>query len=217
MTDSSTPCRIVVLLSGNGSNLQAIINHFQESTSVTIAAVLSNRADAQGLNRARAAGIPTRVVAKADHVTREDFDTALATEIEHFQPDFIALAGFMRILTPAFVDRYEGRLLNIHPSLLPRYRGLDTHQRALDAGDPEHGATVHFVTAELDGGPSILQARVPIEPGDSPEALAARVLEREHQIYPMAIQWLCEGRLRWRDHMAWLDGEPLSTAVVVQA
>lgn len=217
MTNSSTPCRIVVLLSGNGSNLQAIINHFQESTSVTIAGVLSDRTDARGLNRARAAGIPTRVVAKVDHATREDFDNALAAEIEHFRPDLIALAGFMRILTPAFVDKYEGRLLNVHPSLLPRYRGLDTHRRALEAGDPEHGATVHFVTAELDGGPPILQARVPIETGDSPEALAARVLEREHHIYPTALQWLCEGRLRWRDRMAWLDGEPLSAAVVLQA
>jgi phosphoribosylglycinamide formyltransferase-1 len=186
--------QVVVLLSGNGSNLQAIIDDSQGAASgiYAVRAVISNRADAYGLERARAAGIETAILDHREYPSREAYDAALQSLIDSFQPGLLALAGFMRILTPEFVRHYEGRMLNIHPSLLPEFRGLNTHQRALEAGVKQHGATVHFVTADLDAGPIILQARVPVLPDDTPETLARRVLEQEHKIYPQAIRWFAE-------------------------
>jgi phosphoribosylglycinamide formyltransferase-1 len=207
---SSNPLPIVVLISGNGSNLQAIIDAVQnDHLPVEIRAVISNRADAFGLQRARQAGIPTHIVPHQDYASREDFDRALQHIIDQQKPALVILAGFMRILTDAFVRHYEGRLLNIHPSLLPKFQGLRTHQRALDAGESEHGATVHFVTHELDGGPAILQARVAVVSGEDAQQLAQRVLQYEHQIYPQVIRWLAEGRLALQDQTVIFDGEAL--------
>ena len=188
--------QIVILISGRGSNMEAIVAACErERWPARIAAVISNRADAAGLNYAAARGIPTAVVSHRDYPSREDFDAALAACIDAYQPDAVALAGFMRILTPGFVQRYAGRLLNIHPSLLPAFPGLHTHERALEAGCKLAGATVHFVTPDLDHGPIVIQAAVPVLPGDTPEALAARVLTKEHVIYPRALRWLIEGEL----------------------
>jgi phosphoribosylglycinamide formyltransferase 1 len=181
---------VVVLLSGRGSNLQAIVE-----AGIPVAAVISNRADAPGLALAAGRGIATAVVEHRRYATREAFDDALAAEIDRYAPRLVALAGFMRVLTPGFVAHYAGRLLNIHPSLLPAYPGLDTHARALAGGATLHGCTVHFVTEELDHGPIIAQASVPVLPGDSPQALATRVLEQEHRLYPRAIRWFLDGRL----------------------
>ncbi|GAB3375856.1 phosphoribosylglycinamide formyltransferase [Spongiibacter taiwanensis] len=204
-------CNIVVLISGSGSNLQAFIDGAASGAlpECTIRAVISNKADAYGLERARQAGIATDCIDHRDFTNREDFDTALAQRIDQFGADLIILAGFMRILTPGFVRHFRGRLLNIHPSLLPKYPGLHTHQRALDAGDKEAGATVHFVTEELDGGPPIVQAKIPIIPGDSAETLAQRVLSEEHTIYPLAARWFAEGRLRLDGKKAVLDEQVL--------
>lgn len=188
---------VLVLISGSGSNLQALIDGVEDGyLPVEIRAVVSNRADAMGLQRAERAAIPTRVLDHQEFSRREDYDRALMHLIDDFAPQLLVLAGFMRILTPAFVEHYRGRLLNIHPSLLPRYRGLHTHERVLEAGDTEHGASVHFVTEELDGGPLVLQVRVPVQPDDDTEALAARVLKHEHRIYPQVVRWFAEGRLR---------------------
>jgi phosphoribosylglycinamide formyltransferase 1 len=181
---------VVVLISGRGSNLEAILN-----AGVPVAGVISNEAGVRGLQLAESRGVPARVVAHRGHATREAFDAALAAEIDRFSPKLIAMAGFMRIVTPGFVERYAGRLVNIHPSLLPAFPGLATHARALSAGVKVHGCTVHFVTAELDHGPIIIQAAVPVLPGDTPQTLAARVLREEHQVYPRAIRWFLEGRL----------------------
>lgn len=200
---------VVVLVSGSGSNLQSIIDAAATDLPVEVRAVISNRADCYGLERARRAGIPAVCVDPKAHADRAAYDASLAAAIDAFQPMLVVLAGFMRILSDDFVRRYQGRLINIHPSLLPRYRGLDTHARCLAAGDREHGATVHFVTPELDAGPIILQARVPVKPDDTPEDLAARVLAQEHQIYPRAIRWFAEGRLALQDGVAQLDGEPI--------
>lgn len=207
---STTLPRLAILISGSGSNLQAFIDAISDgSLTAEIGVVISNRPEALGLERASRAGIPTRVLDHRDFPSREAFDAALAELVEGDRPDLVILAGFMRILTPAFVGRFRGRLLNIHPSLLPRYPGLNTHQRALEAGDVQAGATVHFVTEELDGGPPALQAVVPVLPGDDAATLAARVLEQEHRIYPLAAQWFCEGRLRLDGDRATLDGAPL--------
>lgn len=204
-------CRLVILISGSGSNLQSFIDSANRGElPAEIACVISNRADAFGLERARKANIATDVLDHKTFASREDFDAALQRRIDAHAPDLVILAGFMRILTEGFVRHYHGRLLNIHPSLLPKYPGLHTHQRALDAGDSEAGATVHFVTEELDGGSAIIQARVPIMPGDDATALAQRVLQCEHIIYPLAARWFAEGRLRLRNHRAELDGQPLS-------
>lgn len=187
---------IVILISGRGSNMEAVVRAAQaEGWPARIAAVISNKADAGGLGFAQARGIPTAVVSNKDYANREQFDQALQTVIDSFAPDLVVLAGFMRILTAPFVEHYTGRILNIHPSLLPLFPGLDTHQQALDAGVTEHGATVHFVTAQLDHGPTVLQARVPVLPGDSAATLAARVLVEEHQIYPRAVRLFVEDRL----------------------
>lgn len=210
-------CRIVVLISGSGSNLQAFIDATANGDlPAEIASVISNRADAFGLERAQQAQIPTAVLDHKLFASREDFDAALRTLIDSYQPDLLILAGFMRILTADFVRHFHGRLLNIHPSLLPKYPGLHTHQRALDAGDSEAGATVHFVTEELDGGPAIVQVRVPIIAGDTATSLAQRILQHEHAIYPLAARWFAEGRLVLRNNRAELDGELLPPTGVVQ-
>ena len=187
---------IVILISGRGSNMEAIVRALQsERWPARIAAVISNRADAPGLAFAAAHGIATAVVANKDYASRAEFDAALQTVIDGFAPDLVVLAGFMRILTEAFVTHYAGRMLNIHPSLLPLFPGLATHAQALAAGVREHGATVHFVTAELDHGPMVVQASVPVQPEDTVETLSARVLEQEHVIYPRAVRWFVEDRL----------------------
>ena len=184
--------KIVILISGRGSNMQALL---EAKLPCQVAAVISNRADAAGLNFAQAHGIPAAVVAHSDYADRDSFDAALARKIDTFQPDFVLLAGFMRILTANFVQHYHGRLLNIHPSLLPAYSGTDTHARALRDGVKIHGCTVHFVTPELDCGPIIIQAAVPVLRDDTDRALAARVLREEHRIYPQAVRWLCQNQI----------------------
>ena len=181
---------IVALISGRGSNLQALLD-----AGLPVSAVISNRAHAKGLELAASRGIPARVVAHRAFGTREDFERALAQEIDSYVPRLIVLAGFMRVLTATFVERYRSRILNIHPSLLPAFPGLETHARALAAGVKVHGCTVHYVTAELDHGPIVIQAAVPVLPDDTPAALAARVLAHEHVIYPRAVRWFLEGRL----------------------
>jgi phosphoribosylglycinamide formyltransferase-1 len=189
--------KIVVLISGGGSNLQAIIKACEDpELPATIAAVISNKADAYGLVRAEKAGIPTEVLDHNKFDSREVYDAELLHIINRYQPDLVVLAGFMRILTPDFVRYFSGKMLNIHPSLLPKYPGLKTHERALKAGDKEHGATVHFVTEELDGGPNIIQAVVPILDDDRPVDLAKRVLHEEHIIYPIAVRWFILGRIK---------------------
>lgn len=200
-------CRVVVLISGNGSNLQALIDH--PDRHYNICAVISNRADAFGLQRAQMAGISTEVLDHKGFASREAFDLALMQRIDQHQPDLVVLAGFMRILSSAFVQHYAGKLLNIHPSLLPLYKGTHTHQRVLEAGDTRHGVSVHFVTEELDGGPVVLQAVVPVLDGDTAEVLAARVARQEHRIYPEAVTWFAQGRLSMRGGVACLDDTPL--------
>ncbi|MBU6955138.1 phosphoribosylglycinamide formyltransferase [Hahella sp. HN01] len=209
----SAPRRIVVLISGSGSNLQALLDAvIADTVHGEIVSVISNKGDAYGLERAAKAGVPTTVIDHKQFATRTDFDQALMAEIDRHTPDLVVLAGFMRILTVEFVRHYHGRMLNIHPSLLPKYQGLNTHQRALEAGDSAHGATVHFVTEELDGGPNIIQAVVPVLPGDDPKRLADRVQLQEHLIYPQAVRWFCEGRLVMRDERAYLDDAELPPA-----
>jgi phosphoribosylglycinamide formyltransferase-1 len=193
---------VVVLISGRGSNLKAILE-----AGLPVAAVISNVAGAGGLEIARRHGAATRVVAHKGFRSREEFDAALDAEIGRFAPKLVALAGFMRILTPGFVARYRGRLVNIHPSLLPAFPGLDTHARALAAGVKLHGCTVHFVTADLDHGPIVVQAAVPVRAGDTPDSLAARVLAQEHVVYPRAIRWFLEGRLVVADGVVRVKGE----------
>lgn len=206
----STPCNVVVLISGSGSNLQALIDSLAGGdTPAAIRAVISNRADAYGLERARQAGIETCFLDHKSYADRESFDAALVQAIDGFDADLVLLAGFMRILSADFVRHYQGRLLNIHPSLLPKYKGLHTHQRALEAGDAEHGCSVHFVTEELDGGPLVVQAAIPVESDDTPETLAQRVHVQEHVIYPLAMRWFAEGRVRLGEQGATLDGELL--------
>lgn len=188
---------IVILISGRGSNMQAIVQKCkQESWQANLSAVVSNRGDAAGLSFARNEGIPTAVLSHKDFSDRASYDAALIDVIDAYQPDIVVLAGFMRILTPAFVEHYQGRLLNIHPSLLPNFRGLHTHQQAIDAGVRVHGATIHFVTSELDGGPIIAQAVVPVLPDDDEDTLADRVLEQEHKIFPRVIKWLVDDLLK---------------------
>lgn len=206
----TAPCRLVILISGSGSNLQAFIDAIARGElHARIVAVISNKADVFGLQRAANAQIPTEVIDHKQFASREAFDAELSKRVASYQPDLVVLAGFMRILTPVFIHPLLGKLINIHPSLLPKYPGLHTHQRALEAGDTEAGATVHFVTEELDGGPAIIQASVPIRAGDDVPAIAARVLEQEHRIYPLAAQWFAQGRLQLRDNHAMLDGESL--------
>lgn len=191
MTEAKHKARLVILISGRGSNMRSIIEAAESGElDVEIAAVISNRPDAAGLEFAKLAGIDTAVIDHKSFDSRESFDQAMAAAIDQYQPTFVILAGFMRILTEGFVEHFAGRLINIHPSLLPKFKGLHTHQRAIEAGETEHGASVHFVTAELDDGPVILQARVPVLPDDDADTLAARVLEQEHLLYPAAIKKL---------------------------
>lgn len=205
------PFSLVVLISGEGSNLQAIIDAIQQGKlPVQIAAVISNRPDAAGLERAKRAGINTEVIEARSYVDRAAYDRALAKCIDHYAPQLIVLAGFMRILTDDFVRHYTGRLINIHPSLLPKYKGLNTHQRVLDAGDTEHGATVHYVTPELDSGPIILQARVPVLATDTADTLQQRVHQAEHRLYPEAICRIASGRVQLKGEIVYLDEQPIT-------
>ena len=210
MGDSNTKAKLVILISGSGSNLQSFIDQsLSGELPADIAAVICNRPGAFGLERAAKADIPTELIDHTLYEGREPFDQELIRCIDQYEPDLVILAGFMRILTPEFVQHYSNRLLNIHPSLLPKYPGLNTHQRAIDAGDSEAGATVHFVTEVLDCGANIIQASVPILEDDSAEALAKRILGQEHKIYPLAAKWFVEGRLTIKDNKALLDGDLL--------
>ncbi|QIP56890.1 phosphoribosylglycinamide formyltransferase [Hafnia alvei] len=198
---------IVVLISGNGSNLQALIDACNDGRiRGRISAVFSNKANAYGLERATQDGIPAHCLDPKSYADRDAFDLALMQEIDGYQPDLVVLAGYMRILSPRFVQHYQGRMLNIHPSLLPKYPGLHTHQQALNNGDEEHGTSVHFVTDELDGGPVVLQAKVPIFEHDSEDEIIERVQVQEHSIYPLVVSWFIDGRLKAKDDAAWLDG-----------
>jgi len=203
---SSKSASVVILISGSGSNLQAIIDATQtDNYPVNIAAVISNRHNIKGLERAEQANINSVVVDHTQFNGREDFDQALIKQIDYYQPDLVVLAGFMRILTRDFVEHYTGRLINIHPALLPDFPGLNTHERAIESGVQQHGASVHFVTAEVDGGPIVLQADVPVKNDDTAEKLAQRVLQQEHLIYPLAIKWFAEKRLVLKDNKVLLD------------
>ena len=206
---------VVVLISGGGTNLQALIDGAAADLPIDIKAVISNRPDVFGLERAAKANIETAVLDHKRYPDRESFDAALAELIDSYSPELLILAGFMRILTVPFVERYEGRMLNIHPSLLPKYQGLHTHQRALDAGDKEHGASIHYVTHELDGGPIIIQAKVPVLESDDEDTLAARVLEKEHVIYPLAVRWIAEGRLKLEQDEVVFDGQALTQPLLL--
>lgn len=210
---SINKARVVVLISGSGSNLQALIDGVADnSLPIDLVAVISNRPEVMGLERAAKANIPANVLDHKTFADRESFDRALMEKIDSYQPDLIVLAGFMRILTPEFTQHYLGRMFNIHPSLLPKYQGLHTHQRALDAAEKRHGVTVHFVTAELDGGPAIVQASVPVLASDDSSSLAKRVQRQEHVIYPLAVKWFAEGELRMIEGKSVLKGEPLPTS-----
>ncbi|WP_028118083.1 phosphoribosylglycinamide formyltransferase [Ferrimonas senticii] len=205
--------RIAVLISGSGSNLQAIIDACQAGQiNADVVTVISNKADVYGLERAANAAIPSLVVSTIQGESREQYDQRLLAALEPLHVDLVVLAGFMRILTAEFVNQFSGRMLNIHPSLLPKYPGLNTHQRAIDAGDSVHGVSVHFVTPELDGGPVILQAQVPIFAEDDAELLQQRVHSQEHRIYPLVVQWFCQGRLTMIDGKAMMDGDILAAA-----
>jgi phosphoribosylglycinamide formyltransferase-1 len=214
-----TPLPIVVLISGRGSNLDAILDAIDAGElPVEVRAVISNRPDARGLQRPALQGIRTIVIDHACHRDREAFDQALQATIDSFEPELLVLAGFMRILTPGFVEHYRGRMLNVHPSLLPDFPGLHTHRRALEAGRKEHGASIHFVTEETDGGPVVLQARVPVHADDTADSLAARVLEQEHRIFPLAIRWFAERRLSLdAAGRVLFDGEPLQRPKLLAA
>lgn len=211
----TAPLPIVVLISGQGSNLQAIMDAIAAGeVAAEIRAVISNRADAYGLERARRAGVPTAVLNHRDYPERDTYDTALRACIDRYRPELVVLAGFMRILTPAFVEHYAGRLINIHPSLLPDFTGLDTHRRALAAGVREHGASIHFVTAKLDSGPVIIQGRIPVTADcDDADSLAAKVHAIEHRLYPLVVRWFAEGRLGMTGDRVVFDGRPLDKAL----
>lgn len=203
----SSPCRTAILISGSGTNLQAFIEAVSENQlAFELSVVFSNNAQAFGLERAEKAGLATACIQHQDFPDRESFDGAVIDELQRWQPDLLILAGFMRILSPAFIEHYAGKILNIHPALLPQYPGLNTHQRVLDAGDEWHGSTVHFVTEKLDAGPRILQGRLRVDPGESASELAARVQAVEHQIYPEAAAWVGSGRAEFRDGKTLIDG-----------
>jgi phosphoribosylglycinamide formyltransferase-1 len=209
---------IVVLISGRGGNMRALVERSSDAAmGYRVAGVLSDHAGAAGLLKAAELGIPAQALESDKGITRADYDRALAGAIDVYEPRLIVLAGFMRILSAEFVERYAGRILNIHPSLLPKYPGLHTHQRVIDAGDPEHGATVHFVTEELDGGPAVIQAKLEVSSGDDAGSLALRVQTLEHRIYPLAVRWFCTGRLRVCGGRAWLDGAALAGPVQYDA
>ena len=209
----STPSLdIVVLISGSGSNLQAIIDAVDTGKlHANIKAVISNRPNVKGLERAQSAGIPAITLDHTQFASREAFDQQLILEIEQYQPELIILAGFMRILTDEFVNHFKGRMLNIHPSLLPEFRGLNTHQRALEAGVKQHGVSVHYVSNELDGGPLVLQAVIDVNALDTAESLQQRIHQQEHIIYPMAIEWVAQHRLEVIEQQVYLDKQPLES------
>ncbi|MFL0808583.1 MAG: phosphoribosylglycinamide formyltransferase [Oceanobacter sp.] len=216
MTDQTvdTP-RIVILISGTGSNMVTIAEQARAGDIPgLVAAVISNRPDVAGIQHARDRDLPTEVLDHKAFDSREAFDAALIPVIDQYQPDLVVLAGFMRILSADFVRHYQGRMLNIHPSLLPKYQGLNTHQRAIDAGDEEHGVSVHFVTEELDGGPVVIQAAVPVLEDDDAATLQRRVQQQEHIIYPIAVKWFVEGRLKMTDNGVTLDKQPLPASGV---
>jgi phosphoribosylglycinamide formyltransferase 1 len=209
---------LVVLISGEGTNLQAILEHCTSGTlPAKVCAVISSRAEAPGLHRAMIKGIPVHAVLAAHNTPREDYDDGLTAIIERYPPGLIVLAGFMRILGDAFVRRYLGRLLNIHPSLLPKYPGLHTHRRAIEDGESEHGCSVHFVTAKMDGGPVIAQVKVPVRPGDTEKSLGARIQRQEHRLYPEVINWFARGRVLLDGEQVVLDGRRLQVPVILPA
>jgi phosphoribosylglycinamide formyltransferase 1 len=213
---SPPPLPIAVLVSGFGSNLQALLDaRAAGRLNVVFRLVASDRADAHGLERARIAGVPTVAIAPEAYPDRAAWNQALDTVLRDYGVELVVLAGFMRVLGASLVAAWEGRMLNVHPSLLPLHRGLHTHRRALAAGDAVHGASIHFVTEELDGGPVVAQARVPVLPGDDEESLARRVQAREHELYPRVVEWIASGRLDWREGGPWLDGRRLAEPVVV--
>jgi phosphoribosylglycinamide formyltransferase-1 len=216
MTDANSgKLPIVILISGRGSNMQAIAERAaQGALPVQVRAVISDKADAPGLATAASMQIATRALSPREFSDRAHYDEELAKLVTGFEPKLVVLAGFMRILSPSFIATFADRILNIHPSLLPLYRGLHTHRRCLEAGDQVHGASVHFVTEELDGGPLVIQAQVKVLPGDSESTLSARVQRQEHRIYSQAIEWFARGRLQLREHRAWLDGRPLDQPVI---
>lgn len=210
---AAKPLRLAILISGRGSNMEALAAACESGAlAARVAVVIADRAGAGGLDAARARGLETAAVMHRGE--RRAFEQELGAELERHRADAVALAGFMRVLSAEFVARYLGRMFNIHPSLLPKYRGLDTHRRVLEAGDTVHGASVHFVTPQLDAGPVVLQSQVAVAPGDAVASLAARVLATEHVIYPRALGWFASGRLAWRDGGAWLDGRRLTAPLV---
>ena len=209
---------IVILISGSGSNLQAIIDAVAEKKiHAHIRAVISNRPDALGLTKAQSADIDTIVIDHSKFAERQQFDNALAEQVAELNPDLVVLAGFMRILPETFIDQYEGRILNIHPSLLPEFKGMHTHRRALEAAHKQHGASVHFVSNELDSGPIVIQARIPVLNDDDETTLAARVLEQEHIIYPLAIEWFTSGLLRLINNHVHFDNKPIKEIATWQS
>lgn len=209
-TEDAEKSRIVILISGTGSNMVTIAEQVRDDIiDAEISAVICNEPDAAGIQKARALGIHTDIIDHRGFTSREEFDVGLMRTIDSYDPDLIVLAGFMRILTTDLVRRYEGRMLNIHPSLLPKYPGLHTHKRAIEAGDSQHGVTVHFVTEELDDGPNVIQAVIPVLDGDDPQSLKKRVQLQEHVIYPIAVKWFMEGRLSMQEGQSCLDNKPL--------
>lgn len=209
--------KLAVLISGSGSNLQAILDAIAgRRLRASLVGVLSSNANAYGLERARAAGLPTAVCSARELGSREAADEAMARQLRDWGADWIVLAGFMRILSPGFVQQFAGRIINIHPSLLPRHKGLHTHERALAAGDREHGCSIHLVNTALDDGPVIAQASVPVQAGDTVETLTERVHKSEHKLYPLVLGWLADGRLKVRDEQPWLDGKQLGYPVILR-
>jgi phosphoribosylglycinamide formyltransferase 1 len=210
---AASPLRLAILISGRGSNMEALASACASGAlAARVAVVVADRGGAAGLDAARARGLETAALVHA--LERGAFERALEAVLERYRPDAVALAGFMRVLSAEFVAHYLGRMFNIHPSLLPKYRGLDTHRRVLEAGDAVHGASVHFVTPQLDAGPVVLQSQVAVLPADTEATLAARVLATEHVIYPRVLGWFADGRLAWRDDAAWLDGRQLTAPLV---
>lgn len=215
LSNKTPPINIVVIISGSGTNLQAIIDQIAcGELNARIAAVISNKKDAYGLTRAEANNLSTEIIDHKAFDSRESFDEMLASIIDLYSPDLIVLAGFMRILTPAFVNRYHGKMLNVHPSLLPKYKGVNTHQRVLDANEAEHGSSIHFVTEELDGGPVVLQATLDVAETKNVDELTQRVQNMEYIVYPAVINWFAEGRLKLIDNKVLFDDEPLATPII---